>query len=295
MSAKYTTATAIRAALDARLLEQARQQGRDPNWIRRRLAFTRLLVRLADQDAQAWVLKGGMAVELRRPGLARSTKDLDLVLRPGLVDDPSNPVELHNVLVDALLEDSDGDGMVFNIALPSRLRDDAYGRPAWRFPVKCRLAGRQFAELKIDVVARPEEIGGVEQLELPDVLGFAGIPTRSVWVVDLRQQYAEKLHALTRSYETGESTRVKDLVDLVLLIEDGVPADAALAARVSHVFTVRKAHAVPTDLPAPPTAWQAPYTVLAQEIGLSDASYTNAHEIVAAHWQQARSGGQEIH
>lgn len=137
MSGKYSTAKAIRAALDVRLLEQATQQSRDPNWIRRRLAFARLLVRFVDQDSQAWILKGGMAVELRRPGLARSTRDLDLVLKPGLVNDPANPVELHEVLVEAALTDSDGDGFVFDIAKPSRLRDDAYRRPAWRFPVVC--------------------------------------------------------------------------------------------------------------------------------------------------------------
>ena len=130
MSAKYATAVALRAALDARLLDQARQQGRDPNWIRRRLAFTRILVRLTDQSSEAWILKGGMAVELRRPGLARSTKDLDLVLRPGLVADPADPVELHETIVEAVLKDSDGDGMGFEVARPSRLRDDAYGRPA---------------------------------------------------------------------------------------------------------------------------------------------------------------------
>ena len=39
--------------------------------------------------------------------------------------------------------------------------------------------------------------------ELPDVLGFAGFPRRSMVVTDMRQQFAEKLHALTRMYETG--------------------------------------------------------------------------------------------
>lgn len=289
MSGKYGTATAIRAALDTRLLDEARRQGRDPNWLRRRLAFTRLLVRLVDQDPDIWVLKGGMAVELRRPGLARSTRDLDLVLRPGLIADPSDPQELHGALVDALLEDPDGDGLVFTVSSPTRLRDDAYGRPAWRFPVACRLAGRPLAAIKVDVVARPEEIGGVERHELPDVLGFAGKPTRTIWVADLRQQYAEKLHALTRIYETGESTRVKDLVDLVLLIEDGVAADAALLTRVRHVFTVRRAHPLPGELPDPPTAWREPYAALTTEIGLTVTSHTDAHSIVAAHWRQART------
>lgn len=277
----------MRAALDARLLGEAQRSGRDPNWLRRRLAFTRLLVRLVHQDPDVWVLKGGMAVELRRPGLARATRDVDLVLRPGLVADPANPTALHRAVVDALLDDPDSDGFVFGAQAPTRLRDDAYGRPAWRFGVRCHLAGRPFASLKLDVVARPEEIGGVQRLDLPDALGFAGIPTRSVLVVDLPQQYAEKLHAITRTYESGTSTRVKDLLDLVLLIEDGVSPDAALVARVRHVFAIRRAHAVPGDLPELPTSWAEPYAALTHDVGLESISYAEAYAAVARHWSRA--------
>jgi hypothetical protein len=286
---KYASATALRAALDNRLLDEATRLGRDPNWIRRRFTFARLLARLVHDDRDAWVLKGGMAVELRRPGLARATRDLDLVLRPGLVADPADAAALHEALVEALLSDPDGDTLVFSVEAPTRLRDDAYGRPAWRFGVECRLADRRFAVMKLDVVARPEEIGGVELRELPDVLGFAGIPNRSMWVVDMRQQYAEKLHALTRIYETGESTRVRDLVDLVLLIEDRLEPDADLVARVRYVFAVRRAQAMPEELPEPPAAWGESYAALADDIGLTVTSYTDAHAILAAHWARTRA------
>lgn len=288
MNTRYGSATAIRAALDIRILDEARRLRREPNWIRRRLTFVRILVRLVDRDPHAWVLKGGMAVELRRPGIARSTRDLDLVLRPGFVNDPANSAALHRAVVEALLDDPDGDFFAFSARQPTRLRDDAHGRPAWRFPVECRLAGKSFANVKLDVVARPEEIGGTEKCQLPDVLGFAGIPTRSVYVTDLRQQYAEKLHALTRIYESGASTRVKDLVDLFLLIEDGVPADSALVDRVEHVFGVRRAHPVPGELLDPPAAWHDPFAVLATEIGLPDLACADAHSITAKHWRTAR-------
>lgn len=287
MSRRYETAAALRAALDDRLRDRAQSVGRDPNWLRRRLAFSRLLVRLVDHHPDAWVLKGGMAVELRRPGLARSTRDVDLVIKPGLVADPADRQQLHEALVDALLLDPDGDGFVFSAAQPGRLRDDSYGRPAWRFPVACDLAGRPFARLKLDVVARPEEIGGVERHSLPDELAFAQIPTRTVWVADLRQQYAEKLHAITRQYHSGDSSRVRDLIDLVLLIEDGVPADTDLVNRVRHVFAIRRTHTAPDHLPAPPPAWADPYAALAAEIGLPITTPTDAHTIVSEHWQQA--------
>lgn len=222
MSRRYLTAAAFRVAVETRLRQQAEASRRDLQWLRRRLVFTRILARLAVVAPDAWVLKGGMAVELRRPGLARATRDIDLVMRFGVVDDPSDVEQVREALLESLVKDIDGDWFVFGVGGGVRLSDDSYGRPAWRFLIEAQLAGKRFAELRTDVVARPEEITGVEQRPLPDLLGFAGIPPRLVEVTDLRQQYAEKIHAMTRSYPDGASSRVKDLVDLVLLIEDGV-------------------------------------------------------------------------
>jgi Nucleotidyl transferase AbiEii toxin, Type IV TA system len=287
---RYATAGAFRAALEDRLRQQSEESRRDLQWLRRRLAFTRVLARLAATAPDAWVLKGGMAVELRRPGLARSTRDIDLVLRPGFVEDPSDVDEVQETLIDSLRSDVDGDWFGFRLFAGNRLRDDAYGRPAWRFAVEASLARKTFVEFRLDVVARPEELDGVEQQALPDLLGFAGISPRSVCVTDLRQQYAEKLHAMIRSYASGGSTRVKDLLDLFLLVRDGAPADRRLCGTIERVFTVRGSHVVPAELPLPPASWQLPFERMAAEIGLPVVSYRDAHTLVAEHWRRARRG-----
>jgi Domain of unknown function (DUF1814). len=199
-----------------------------------------------------------MAVELRRPGLARATRDIDLVLRNDLVADPADAEQVRGLLLRALLDDVDGDRLTFALGPATRLRDDIYQRPAWRFRVEAALAGKPYPSMRLDVVARPEEVTGVEQLPLPDVLGFAGIRPRRVPVADSRQQYAEKLHALTRQYEAGASSRVKDLVDMVMLVEDGVYPDRNLLLRVRHVFAVRGTHRVPDRLMDPPESWRLP-------------------------------------
>jgi hypothetical protein len=282
----YGNAAALRAAIEARLSQQAAETGQDLQWLRRRLVFVRIIARLVAYDTGAWVLKGGMAVELRRPGLARATRDIDLVMTTTDVD-VDDQEAVREVLLEALLDDADGDRFQFEVRQGTRLKDDAYGRPAWRFSVAAHLAGKRFAELKLDIVARPEELTGVEVRELPDVLGFAGIAPRQVSVTDLRQQFAEKLHALTRSYAGGESTRVKDLVDLALLVRDGVPADAKLCHAVRHVFRVRGTHHVPTELGVLPAAWPVPFAKMVHEIGLTEISALAAHETVEAHWRAA--------
>ena len=50
------------------------------------------------------------------------------------------------------------------------------------------------------------------------LLGFAEITATNVPVLPLEQHIAEKFHAYTRTYQGGRrSSRVKDLVDLVLI------------------------------------------------------------------------------
>ncbi len=287
MSRRYGSAGALRVAIETRLAREAAETGRNLQWLRRRLVFTRLLARLVVSAPDGWVLKGGMAVELRRPGLARATRDIDLVLRGGVVADPSDVEQVRETLLDALLEDVDGDWFGFRVLGGTRLRDDAYGRPAWRYTVEASLAGKRFAEQRVDVVARPEELDGVETLLLPDLLGFAGIAPRAVPVTDLRQQFAEKLHALTRTYASGESTRVKDLVDLVLLVEDAVPPDRLLYAAVRRVFSVRGTDDVPGEIQTPPAGWHVPFARLIKEIGLPEITTADAHALVADHWRRA--------
>jgi len=52
----------------------------------------------------------------------------------------------------------------------------------------------------------------------PELLTFAGIEPAKVPALPLEQHLAEKVHAYTRRYGTGvTSTRVKDLVDIILI------------------------------------------------------------------------------
>jgi hypothetical protein len=69
---------------------------------------------------------------------------------------------------------------------------------------------------------------------MPTLLDFAGLDDLLVEAVDRRQHFAEKLHALTRDYGDRPNTRVKDLPDLLTLIERGLePDEEPLAAAES--------------------------------------------------------------
>ncbi|WP_240958489.1 nucleotidyl transferase AbiEii/AbiGii toxin family protein [Streptomyces chilikensis] len=146
------------------------------------------------------------------------------------------------------------------------LTADTAGWGGWRFSVEAHLAGKLFAGVRVNVVDRGEESARTERIPLPNTLGFAGTPQRVIEAVDRRQHFAEKLHAFTRDYGDRPDTRVKDLVDLVLLAEDGLPGDAALVQVVRHVFAVRATHEVPDELEEPPPRWRDSYPELAREL-----------------------------
>lgn len=200
----YQSLGAFRQALEQRLLNLSRVTGTDLNRLRRRVTFERILARLVTAQPGMWVVKGGMAVELRIGDTARMTKDLDLNLR-GVVADGNTAREQ---LVAALSEDPTGDGFLFEVAPPTDIEPDDAGRPGWRFSVKANLAGRNFTTVRIDVVARTDELSATEALPMESMLSFAGFEDFEIESADVPQQFAEKVHAMTRPWEDRENTRV---------------------------------------------------------------------------------------
>ena len=77
----YGTPQALRTALEARVRNESAATGVPPDRLRRRVVFQRIVTRLQRAEPGRWVLKGGMAIEVRLRDAARLTKDLDLGLR----------------------------------------------------------------------------------------------------------------------------------------------------------------------------------------------------------------------
>jgi hypothetical protein len=162
---RYANAAAFRAALEARLNLEAREGGRPIGRARKFVAFTRLLARLQASAPDAWALKGGFALELRLPGRARATRDVDLDWRTG-VDDATE------ALIAASRIDLDD---YFEFAIARVDPPEAGAGGGVRFRAEVLLAGRQFEQLLIDVGLEAGIQEPFEQLDVPDLLGFAGI------------------------------------------------------------------------------------------------------------------------
>lgn len=268
---RYRTPDAFRAALDQRL-KNAMTAGVALMRLRKRVAFERFLARLLAADAEGWVLTGAFALDLRLGLGTRTTKDIDLAR----TDDEQAATE-HLVAASAI---DLGDFLDFDVRRTGGL-DAAAGFRAVRYSIRADLAGRRFEQFPVDIAFGEQSQEHAQWLPAPDLLAFAEIEAPELPVVPLERQVAEKLHAYTATYGAHgqESTRVKDLVDLVL-IADLAELDAArLGDALEVAFGGRAMHSAPAAMPRPPESWARPYAELAQAVGIPpdlDEGYTAA-------------------
>ena len=215
---KYSTAKAFRIALEARLKQIADSEQIDLQRLRRLVAFDRLLARICQSKENRWVLKGGYAMELRMKE-ARTTKDIDLV-----IEDPKQFLNHKESLNEKLLEELQeqaskdlGDYFVFMVGI-SIMDIEAAPYGGARYPVDTRMDGRTFVKFHLDIGVGDAVMEPIESIQTRDWLGFAGITPPIVALLSKEQQFAEKLHAYTLPGRIRPNSRVKDLVDIALLL-----------------------------------------------------------------------------
>jgi predicted nucleotidyltransferase component of viral defense system len=267
---RYGSPVAFRAALEARLKdEQTTEVGLSR--LRKRVAFERLLARLVAVAPDAWVLKGGFALELRLGSRARSTRDVDVDWRLASADAAA-------LLRDAAVLELD-DYFEFTVERASEDDDLAGGGERWA--VDAVVAGRPFERVAIDIgfgepVLEPETVASSE------LLVFAGLPPTTVRAIAIEQHVAEKLHAYTRIYARGRSSsRVKDLVDLAVIAHTTELDARRLRTSIDAIFSRRATHPIPDVVRRPPADWARSWRAMAAHVPAAD-TVAEGHAVIAA-------------
>lgn len=264
----YATATAFRRALEDRLAAISKAERVDLQRIRRQVAFDRLLCRLFAEENPPWSLKGGYALELKLTA-ARATKDIDLgliQLSVGQGDWKKRAMALLMALQEMACIDL-GDFSTFVIGEPTQELEAAPESGA-RYPIEALLDGRTFAKFQLDVAAGDVQREPVELVQARSWLEFAGFAAPVFRTIASEEHFAQKLHAYTYPRTGRLNTRVKDLVDLILLIERGGMDHARLARDLIDTFAHRGTHPLPQALEPPPDFWRSPFAALAIECGI---------------------------
>lgn len=258
---KYKTAAAFRRALEERLRQQS-LEGRQPlTRLRKMVAFDRFLARLAKKEPEAWVVKGGFPLQLRLGARARTTKDIDVSATNRWTREETTA---HTRAVASLVL---ADWFEFEVGEPA---EGATGAPGHglRFPIRCLLDSRQFENFHLDVGYGDPVLETPDVLTAPDLLAFADISPATVRCYPLTTQVAEKLHTYTRTFASGETSRARDLADILLAASLEPFNSAKLRQAVEATFQARASHAVPPKLPDPPERIRTSYKQLARELDL---------------------------
>ena len=289
MARRFRSAAAFKASLEANLKRLASRRKAPLGAIQLRLVIERLLARLFRDPEPPWLLKGGFAMDLRFRPKARTTKDVDLSVSQtsaGLASD------LSGALLDRIQEAADGDLGDYLTCRIGAPRQELTNAPLGgaRYPCEAVLVGKTYARFHIDVGCGDALVGEPERLAGDDLLAFAGIPPADVMAISKPQQFAEKLHAYTFPWAGRQNTRTKDLVDLVLLIERGVPDVAGIRSALQATFATRGTHPLPTSLDPPPRVWAVDFPPMAIEAGLSTTDYLEAFAILEAFWTGSALG-----
>jgi predicted nucleotidyltransferase component of viral defense system len=218
--------------LSARVEELARGEGLATRRVRKRIATIALiqLFNVARHEGRlpAFLVKGGRALEFRFGALARSSRDVDIVV------DADKPAILDAVV--ALLRD-DWSGFRFTLRREVQEREHSYVLEVGADYKNVDWTSFE-AELIFGSVEQWDDIPvvGIEQLGLEAI---ADIPCMTA-----ADQLAQKLHAVSDPNED----RARDLYDIYLLDTQLERNDAALLEAAVAEFERRGAHTWPPQI-----------------------------------------------
>jgi hypothetical protein len=243
-------------ALTRYVAAYARETGADVARVRRVISFMAIAGALrqaarADGDTPRFVVKGGVALELRFRDRARATRDLDLILN----HDAGDPLD---VLEEALAAPFEG------FAFRRKGEEFRMRSGAVRVKIQVSYQGREWGTVEVDVGRREgeTEVELVPGIPLLHEFGITG--PEELECISLRHHVAQKFHAMTRPLPDGTpNDRFRDLVD-VLMMRALVVDYAALCAACEEVFARRGTHAWPPVV-APPDNWREPFARMAAE------------------------------
>ena len=172
---------------------------------------------------------------------ARTTKDLDFTVRVA-------PAGRDDILLKQIQDAGTLDlGDFFSFRIGEAMMDlDGAPYGGARYPVESLMGGRTFVKFHFNVGMGDVVLDPLEQAHMRDWLGFAGILPPAVPMIQREQQFVEKLHAYTLPRTTPHS-RVRDLVDMALLIQSGTLQSERVVQALHATFDLGR----PTLFPRP--------------------------------------------
>jgi hypothetical protein len=172
-----------------------------------------------------------------------------------------------------------GDWFKFEVRQTEEVPQDEFG--GHRYHVRCLLDGRVFEAFHVDVGVGDLLVDDYDCLHFDPILDFSGIASTEVPCYPITQQIAEKLHAFTREYVSGGSSRVKDFVDMLLLAGLSDIEGVTLSKAIRSTFEIRNTHPLPQEMPELSNTLRREYNHFARELVLEYDDFHDAENALA--------------
>ena len=193
--------------------------------------FHRLLVRIFSDPASPFVLKGGHGA-LARTIDARRTRDIDIM---------SNSLDLDEALAELrrLISLDLDDYLIFDMANVGSIKTNDRYRDGYSVTISVSFGGRTMQPISIDLVSdvvdcgRPERIAPADRIDIPDLF-VCDYP-----VYPVTMAVVDKFCGITERHDGRPSSRVKDLVDLVVYLTHEPIDGGELADRLQREASIR--------------------------------------------------------
>jgi hypothetical protein len=179
---------------------------------------------------------------------------------------------------------------LFTFSVQRAAADDDLAGGGQRWTVRAELAGREFERVAVDIGFGKPPVVAPDTIVSSQLLEFAGIAPVVVPALAVEQHLAEKLHAYSRTYAGDQpSSRVKDLVDMVVIARTtSIDADR-MSEAVRSIFERRATHAIPRSLEPPPPEWARPWQALVTHLP-ADRELLAGFDAAAALWDPVLAG-----
>lgn len=201
---RYKTPEALGMAVTA----AARMSGMDVGRAISGFYFHRLLCRVFSVPDSPFLLKGGQSMLARTPS-ARATRDIDLLSEEADLDDALS--ELRRLASLDL-----GDFVSFEFAGSKPIKAEDEYRSGLQVTFVPLLGARRLQPVSVDLVVDQVPCGEPETLTPADRLEVEGVPVFDYRVYPIANSIADKLFGIIETHDGRPSSRVKDLVDLLV-------------------------------------------------------------------------------
>ena len=268
---------AFRTSLNDRIKTQARARKVPSADLLEQVFFHRLLARVSDHDQQGWMLKGGQALLVRYTDV-RHSRDVDLLYRH-IGSELDEAVAALRAAAAIPLDDH----IRFEY-LDTRTTGEPGHALCVRFTTY--IGNKKMSVLSVDVVVGQVPLGRPVTATVRPVVLLEGIDIGpQIQLYPIIDHLADKICAMHERHAGAPSSRYRDLVDMLVIIQREEIDGRELHTALHHQVRVRRSRGTDIILPTrfqAPAIWGPGYRQLAEGVPGLDELRTLAQALPLA-------------